>query len=161
MSSFPFIAAGLVILAVGVALLLVLTVQSQRHLRSDPTNMRWGLWTTVVLIFLLVAYFAWPLIGFYSLASAVESRNAAALAERVDFPSLRRSISQQVIAEYLKLTGKDKELGRFRTGIATGVGAALAEPVVAQFLNADRISSKPSPTRQQRNSLKAKSEWPI
>jgi Protein of unknown function (DUF2939) len=139
MSSFPFIAAGLAIIAVGVALLLVPTIQSQRHLRSDPTNMRWGLWTTIVLILLLMVYFAWPLVGFYSLASAVESRNAAALAERVDFPSLRRSISQQVIAEYLKLTGKDKKLGRFRTGIATGVGAALAEPVVAQFLNAETL----------------------
>ena len=121
MSRFPFIAA-LTIIAVGVVVLLVGVVQSQSDSRSVPTNMRWGLWTTVVLIVLLVAYFAWPLVGFYSLASAVESRNAAALAERVDFPSLRRSLSQQVIAEYLKLTGKDKELGRFRTGIASGVG---------------------------------------
>jgi hypothetical protein len=101
--------------------------------------MRWRLWITVVLILLLVAYFAWPLVGFYRLAWAVEARNAAALAERVEFPSLRRSLSQQVIAEYLKLTGKDKKLGRFRTGIATGVGAALAEPVVAQFLNAETL----------------------
>src|SRR6266481_6516384 len=101
--------------------------------------MRWGLWITVVLILLLVAYFAWPLVGFYRLASAVEARNAGALAERVEFPSLRRSLSQQVIAEYLKLTGKDKELGRFRTGVATGVGAALAEPVVAQFLTAETL----------------------
>jgi hypothetical protein len=99
MSRFPFIAA-LTIIAVGVVVLLVGVVQSQSDSRSVPTNMRWGLWTTVVLIVLLVAYFAWPLVGFYSLASAVESRNAAALAERVDFPSLRRSLSQQVIAEY-------------------------------------------------------------
>jgi hypothetical protein len=118
MSRFPFIAA-LTIIAVGVVVLLVGVVQSQSDSRSVPTNMRWGLWTTVVLIVLLVAYFVWPLVGFYSLALAVESRNAAALAERVDFPSLRRSLSQQVIAEYLKLTGKDKELGRFRTGIAS------------------------------------------
>ena len=138
MSQFTFIVAGTII-AVGVVFLLVGFLQDQRHLRSVPTNMRWGLWATVALIVLLVAYFAWPLVGFYSLASAVESRNAAALAERVDFPSLRRSLSQQVIAEYLKLTGKDKELGRFRTGIASGVGAALAEPVVAQFLNAETL----------------------
>jgi len=132
MSLFPFIAAGLTIIAVGVVALLVAIVQS-RDSRSVPMNMRWGLWTTVVLIVLLVAYFAWPLVGFYSLALAVES------SERVDFPSLRRSLSQQVIAEYLKLTGKDKELGRFRTGIASGVGAALAEPVVAQFLNPETL----------------------
>jgi hypothetical protein len=138
MSPFIFIAAGTII-AMGVVFLLVGVVQGERDVRSVPTNMRWGLWATVALIVLLVAYFAWPLVGFYSLASAVESRNAAALAERVDFPSLRRSLSQQVIAEYLKLTGKDKELGRFRTGIASGVGAALAEPVLAQFLNAETL----------------------
>ena len=138
MSQLIFIVAGTII-AAGVVFLLVGILQDQRYLRWVPTNMRWGLWTTVVLIVLLVAYFAWPLVGFYSLASAVESRNAAAFAERVDFPSLRRSLSQQVIAEYLKLTGKDKQLGRFRTGVASGVGAALAEPVVAQFLNAETL----------------------
>ena len=101
--------------------------------------MRRGLWITVVLALLLGAYMSWPLVGFYGIASAVEAMDARAFAERVEFPSLRRSLTQQVIAEYLKLTGKDKKLGRFRTGIATGVGAALAEPVVAQFLNAETL----------------------
>jgi hypothetical protein len=101
--------------------------------------MRRGLWITVVLALLLGAYMSWPLVGFYGIASAVEAMDARAFAERVEFPSLRRSLTQQVIVEYLKLTGKDKKLGRFRTGIATGVGAALAEPVVAQFLNAETL----------------------
>ena len=100
---------------------------------------RWGHWITVLLILLLATYFTWPLVGFYRIGFAVESKNAAALAQRVEFPSLRRSLSQQVIAEYLKLTGKDEKLGRFRTGVATGVGAALAEPVIAQFLNAETL----------------------
>ena len=101
--------------------------------------MRRGIWITVVLALLLGAYMSWPLVGFYGIASAVEAMDARAFAECVEFPSLRRSLTQQVIAEYLKLTGKDKKLGRFRTGIATGVGAALAEPVVAQFLNAETL----------------------
>ena len=100
---------------------------------------RWGHWITVLLILLLATYFTWPLVGFYRIGFAVESKNAAALAQRVEFPSLRRSLSQQVIAEYLKLTGKDEKLGRFRTGVATGIGAALAEPVIAQFLNAETL----------------------
>src|SRR4029453_12712667 len=101
--------------------------------------MRRGLWITVVLALLLGAYMSWPLVGFYGIASAVEAMDARAFAERVEFPSLRRSLTQQVIAEYLKLTGKEKKLGRFRTGVATGVGAALAEPVIAQFLNAETL----------------------
>lgn len=68
--------------------------------------MRWGLWLTVVLVLLLAAYMVWPLTGFYRIASAIEAKDATALAERVEFRSLRRSLTQQVIAEYLKLTGK-------------------------------------------------------
>jgi Protein of unknown function (DUF2939) len=101
--------------------------------------MRWGLWIAGVSILLLAAYLTWPLVGFYRIASAVEANNAAALAERVEFPSLRRSLAQQVVAEYLKLTGKERKLGRFRTGIVSGVGASLAEPVIAQFLNAETL----------------------
>lgn len=101
--------------------------------------MRWILWIAIVLVPLLAAYTVWPLIGFYKIASAIESRNAAALAEQVDFPSLRRSVAHQVIAEYLKLTGKDKKLGRFGTDIATGVGASLAESLVAQYLNPETL----------------------
>jgi Protein of unknown function (DUF2939) len=81
----------------------------------------------------------WPLIGLYRIGAAVEARDSTALAERVEFRSLRLSLAQQVIAEYLKLTGKEKKLGRFRTGIATGVGAALAEPIIAEFLNAETL----------------------
>ena len=102
-------------------------------------EIRWGRWIAVVLILLVAAFFIWPLVGFYRIASAVEAKNATALAERVEFSLLRRSLTQQVIAEYLKLTGKDQKLGRFKAGVATGVGAALAEPVVAEFLNAETL----------------------
>ena len=102
-------------------------------------EIRWGRWIAVVLVLLVAAFFIWPLVGFYRIASAVEAKNATALAERVEFSLLRRSLTQQVIAEYLRLTGKDQKLGRFKAGVATGVGAALAEPVVAEFLNAETL----------------------
>jgi hypothetical protein len=102
-------------------------------------EIRWGRWITVFLMLLLAAFFIWPLVGFYRIASAVEAKNATALSERVEFSLLRRSLTQQVIAEYLKLTGKDQKLGQFKAGVATGVGAALAEPVVAEFLNAETL----------------------
>jgi Protein of unknown function (DUF2939) len=101
--------------------------------------MRWTLGITLVLLLLLAAYTVSPLIGLYRIGLAVEARNATALAERVDFRSLRRSLVQQVVAEYLKLTGKGKSLGRFGAGIATGVGASVAEPLIAEFLNAEAL----------------------
>jgi len=71
-------------------------------------EIRWGRWIAVVLVLLVAAFFIWPLVGFYRIASAVEAKNATALAERVEFSLLRRSLTQQVIAEYLRLTGKDQ-----------------------------------------------------
>jgi hypothetical protein len=101
-------------------------------------SMRWALLITVALVLLLAVYTVWPLIGFYRIASAIESRNATAFSERVDFRLLRRSLTQQVIAEYLRLTGREAKLGPFR-GVATGIGASLADPIVARFLNAETL----------------------
>src|SRR5262245_34091664 len=101
--------------------------------------MKWFLWIVLALALLWAAVPAWPLIGLYKIGTAIEAKDPTALAERVDFRSLRRSLAQQVIAEYLKLTGKEKKLGTFGMGIAAGVGAALADPVIAEFLNAETL----------------------
>jgi DUF2939 family protein len=35
-----------------------------------------------------------------------QTKDAVALTERIDFPALRRSLTKQIVQEYLKLTGK-------------------------------------------------------
>ena len=99
--------------------------------------MRWTLWIAVLL--LVAAYAIWPVIGFYKIASAVESRDAAALTQRVDFPSLRKSLTKQLIATYLELTGQTKKLGLLGKSIAMGVGGSIADPIVAQLVNAETL----------------------
>src|SRR5262245_59518435 len=101
--------------------------------------MKWLLWIGLALALLWAAVPAWPLIGLYRIGTTIEAKDSTALTECLDFRSLRRSLAQQVIAEYLRLTGKEKKLGTFGTGIATGVGAALADPVLAEFLNAETL----------------------
>ena len=68
--------------------------------------MRWALWITTTLGIALGVYIASPLIALHGIASAVEAQDAAALSERLEFPALRRSLTKQIVAEYLKLTGK-------------------------------------------------------
>ena len=100
--------------------------------------MRTALWILIVGTILLVAYAFWPFIGFYRLAAAVESRNAAALAERIEFPELRQSLAEQVVKEYGRLTGKrSRKFG----GIPTGVALMLAEPVIAKYVNSESLLS--------------------
>lgn len=67
---------------------------------------RWGLWIILTLGILLSVYLASPLIALHSIASAVETKDAVALTERIDFPALRRSLTNQIMDEYLTLTGK-------------------------------------------------------
>ena len=99
--------------------------------------MRWTVWIAVVLLVVLSAYAVWPVVGFYKIASAVESRDTAALTQRVDFRSLRKSLTKQLIATYLELTGK--KLGLIEKSIAVGVGGSIADPIVARLVNAETL----------------------
>jgi hypothetical protein len=101
--------------------------------------MRWTLRILAVFAVLLAAYTIWPLHGLYRLASVIEARDGAALRELVDFESLRRSLAAQVVATYLQITGKTSGLGQQRTGVAVGVGATIADPIVARYLNPETL----------------------
>jgi hypothetical protein len=98
-------------------------------------SMRWPLRVAAVLAVLLLAYAIWPVVGFARIASAIEARDGAALAKLVDFRSLRKSLTKQIIAAYIELTGKEKQLGLMGKTLAVGIGTSYAEPIVAELLN--------------------------
>ncbi len=93
-------------------------------------SMRWGLLSAVTLVILLSVYLASPLIALYSIASAVESKDAVAVTERIEFPSLRRSLTKQIVAAYLELTGKKLPLN----ALGKRVAISVADPVVARLM---------------------------
>ena len=97
--------------------------------------MRWTLRIAAVLAVLLLAYAIWPVIGFARIASAIEARDGAALAKLVDFKALRKSLTKQIVAAYIELTGKEKQLGLMCKSLAVGLGTSYAEPLVAELLN--------------------------
>jgi hypothetical protein len=97
--------------------------------------MRWTLRIAALLAVLMAAYAVWPVVGFYRIASAVQARDAAALSARVDFRALRKSLTKQILATYLELTGKEKKLGLLGKSIAMGIGGSMLEPIVAQLIN--------------------------
>jgi DUF2939 family protein len=92
--------------------------------------MRWGLLSALTLVILLSVYLASPLIALYSIASAVESKDAVALTERIEFPSLRRALTKQIVAAYLELTGKKLPLN----ALGKRVAISVADPVVARLM---------------------------
>ena len=95
--------------------------------------MRWALWITVTLSILLGAYITSPLIALQRIASAVETRDAVALTERIEFPSLRRSLTKQIVAAYLKLIGKKLPIGVFGV-FGKRLAVSVADPVVARLM---------------------------
>ena len=97
--------------------------------------MRWTLRIAAILAVLLLAYAIWPVVGFFRIASAIEARDAAALAKLVDFRALRKNLTKQVVAAYIELTGKEQKLGLLGKTFAVGVGTSYAEPIIAQLLN--------------------------
>jgi hypothetical protein len=97
--------------------------------------MRWTLRIAAILAVLLLAYAIWPVAGFFRIASAIEARDAPALAKLVDFRALRKNLTNQVVAAYLELTGKEQKLGLLGKTFAVGVGTSYAEPIIAQLLN--------------------------
>ena len=96
--------------------------------------------TLAVLVFtvLLVGYWAWPFVGLRALAAALQAHNAAALSEQVYFARLRNSLAQQIIAAYLRVTGRESKLGAFAP-IASTVGASIVDPLVSQIINPENL----------------------
>lgn len=117
--------------------------------------MRWTLVIILALIIALAGYTVWPFYNLYRIASAVETRNSAALQELVDFPSLRASMAQQIADAHLKLTGKSADSSESGRSLGARFGAMAADAMLAKIvLNPERfldllgkgsVSADPSP----------------
>ena len=117
--------------------------------------MRWTLVIILALIILLAGYTVWPFYNLYRIASAVETRNSAALQDLVDFPSLRASLAQQIADAHLKLTGKSADSSEGSRSVGARLGAMIADALLAKIiLNPERlldllgkgsVSADPSP----------------
>ena len=92
--------------------------------------MRWAVWTSILLGVLLAIYVVSPFIALQRIATAVETRDAVEITERTDFPAVRRSLTKQIVAAYLKLTGKKLPLG----AIGKGFAFSVADPIVARLM---------------------------
>jgi hypothetical protein len=93
----------------------------------------------VVVGLLWGGYVAWPVAAFYDLVGAVRSRDSTALTQAVNFPSVRRSLTEQIVATYLQLTGKDARLGQFGRGMAVAAVTSIADPIVAKLVSAEAL----------------------
>src|SRR6516225_3917053 len=95
--------------------------------------------TFLVLLALLVGYWAWPFLALRGLAAALQAGDVTAINEEVDYPRLRRSLTEQIIGAYLRLTGRASQLGALGP-LATAVGASIVDPWVSQIVNPENLA---------------------
>ena len=58
-----------------------------------------------ILVLLWVGWSAWPFVGLYDLARAAQSGDIERIEQRVDFASLGRSLSGQIVQTYARIAG--------------------------------------------------------
>jgi DUF2939 family protein len=95
--------------------------------------------TLLVLLALLVGYWAWPFFDLRALAAALQAGDVTAINEEVDYTRLRRSFTEQIIGAYLRVTGRASQLGALGP-LATAVGASIVDPWVSQIINPENLA---------------------
>jgi hypothetical protein len=97
--------------------------------------MRWTGRFLAALILVWAIYFFSPYVALYRLATAIEAKEIAAIEARVNFPAVRSSLSRQLIPAYLRATGRESELTGARGQAVVGLGATVADPLIARYLS--------------------------
>jgi hypothetical protein len=93
----------------------------------------------LLLLVLLIGYWAWPLVGLRALAAALQASDVAAINEKVDYARVRHRFTEQIIGAYLRVTGRASKLGALGP-LATTVGASIVDPWVSQIVNPENLA---------------------
>lgn len=101
--------------------------------------MRWTFRIGLALGLLLATYTVWPFIDLYRLGKAVERRDLAAINGRIAFPTVQASVTRQVLATYLRITGKDARLSSLGRDVVVGLGTSAAQPAITERVTAERV----------------------
>jgi hypothetical protein len=94
--------------------------------------------TIVVSLVLLLVFGAgtvWPFAALYDIATKAEAGDAVGVSERIDFASVRRSLTRQIISTYIRLSGMRVS----PTGITTAVAGSLADPIVEKLISPEAL----------------------
>ena len=105
-------------------------------------------WLVTFCIVILLTYGASPYFSFWRFTAAVQSRDAAAISARVDFPAVRASLKRQLVACFANKTSSHKRWSNLGPTLIDaiidayvtleGIAALLSNPEALKNLNAPR-----------------------
>lgn len=94
----------------------------------------------VTLIGLVVlGYLAWPVYSVGRLVRAIEARDVTTAMTYIDVPAVRRSVAEQVMETYLKISGKGPASPLLQ-GVVAGTTASLADSILAGMFDPETLA---------------------
>jgi hypothetical protein len=107
-------------------------------------------WLVLLCVVVLLVYGASPYFSFWRFTTAVQSRDAAAISARVDFPAVRASLKRQLVARFANQTSSHK---RWST-----LGPTLIDAIIDAYVTPEGIAELLSNPEALKN-LKAPREF--
>lgn len=95
--------------------------------------MRMIRWLAIVCVIVLLVYGASPYFSFWRFTVAVQSRDAAAISSRVDFPAVRASLKRQLVARFAHPESRHKRWGN--------LGPTLIDAIIDTYITPDGIAA--------------------
>jgi hypothetical protein len=93
--------------------------------------------TVVVIGLVLTGYTAWPLYDLFVLVRAIETRDVDTVTRHVYFDAVRISLTNQVVAAYVRRTGTQiSPLAQNTAAAALGI----ADPIVKKLISPEALS---------------------
>jgi hypothetical protein len=107
-------------------------------------------WVAIICVVFLLVYGASPYFSFWRFTAAIQSRNAAAISARVDFPAVRASLKRQLVARFANNTSSHKRW--------SNLGPTLIDAIIDAYITPDGIAALVSNPEALKN-LKAPREF--
>jgi hypothetical protein len=90
-------------------------------------------WLITVCVVVLLIYGASPYFSFWRFTAAIESRDAAAISARIDFPAVRTSLKRQLVARFAKKTNDHKRWAN--------LGPTLIDTIIDAYVTPEGIAA--------------------
>jgi hypothetical protein len=107
-------------------------------------------WLALGCVVLLLIYGASPYFSFWRFTAAVRSHDAVAISARVDFPAVRASLKQQLVARFANQTSSHKRW--------SNLGPTLIDAIIDAYVTPEGIAALLSNPEALKN-LKAPREF--
>ena len=101
--------------------------------------MRKTIATVIIVGLLWIGYTAWPLYDLLVLVRAIETRDVHTVTQHVYFDAVRTSLSNQVVAAYVRRTGIQIS-PLVRSMVASAFG--IADPIVQKLISPEALSGR-------------------